>query len=169
MKESIKANRKMQRLLSKEIGADRLDPELLALLQSGFSNRYGCIFYAGFEQSVSSRARRKELWDKTGIECSANHIHLEDYVKLDPLVQFRQAVLFVKQLARLLGRSYPRTSFRVILSVNRDGAIVRFHKVRAGEEWLSDDLEGYKDDALYVLTISPDGKCSHERKRFWKN
>lgn len=105
--------------------------------------------------------------DKTGIECPANHIHLEDYVKLDPLGQFRQAVLFVKQLARLLGEVIPENEFQG--NFERDSAIVGFHKVRAGEEWLSDDLEGYKDDALYVLTISPDGKRLHERKHLWKN
>jgi hypothetical protein len=30
---------------------------------------------------------------------------------------------------------------------------VRFHKVRAGQVWLKDDLESYKEEAILVMDL----------------
>jgi len=39
----------------------------------------------------------------------------------------------------------------VILSYDGESCAVRFHKIRAGERWLMDDLEGYVDEGVLVF------------------
>jgi hypothetical protein len=92
--------------------------------------------------------------DKTGVECFANHVHITDYVKGDSFRQLQQGTVFVRSLAKKkLRQSYPRTSFRLILSHSQDSVSVRCHKLRVGEEWVSNDLEEYKDESIYVLMV----------------
>ena len=145
---------RLLRRVKQEAGwEDSLVLELAELLDRGFVERYGCILYSGHEKSAQLKSTREALVDKTGIECFANHIHIIDHVKADPLGQLQQGMAFVRELTKELRRSYPRTRFRLILSHNKHGVIVRFHKLRVAEEWLSDDLEEYKEDSIYVLTV----------------
>jgi len=116
--------------------------------------KYGCIFHLGFETNARPRNTRKLLADKTGIECFANHIHIDNYVKTHSIGQLEQGILFANKLAQQLRLSYPRTTFRLIVSHNnRDGATIRFHKLRENEEYLASDLERYEDEAICVLTV----------------
>jgi len=49
------------------------------------------------------------------------------------------------ELARLPGR------FNVIVSYDGDCCAVRFHKIRAGQRWLAEDLEEYVDEGVLVF------------------
>lgn len=153
----FEANKRMLRLIrrAEEDGLQRngLDPELATLVDKGFVQRYGCIFLSGFEENARLRDSRKGLVDKTGVECFANHLHVKDYIAASALVQLDQGIMFAQRLAKALRFSFPRTGFRVIVSKNAEGVIVRFHKLRPNEEWLSRDLEGYEHEAVCVMTI----------------
>ena len=47
--------------------------------------------------------------------------------------------------------SWPVGRFNVILSYDGEGCAVRFHKIRAGQRWLAEDLEGYVDEGVLVF------------------
>jgi hypothetical protein len=53
-------------------------------------------------------------------------------------------------LARYPGR------FNVILSYDGESCTVRFHKIRAGQRWLAEDLEGYVDEGVLVFEAGSD-------------
>ena len=45
--------------------------------------------------------------------------------------------------------------FNVIVSYDGDSCAVRFHKIRPGERWLSEDLEAYVDEGVLVVEAGP--------------
>ncbi|WP_431685546.1 hypothetical protein [Hahella sp. NBU794] len=81
--------------------------------------------------------------DKTGFECFVNSFHIDDYVDKD----FLAYSLFV---VSSLKADIERYNLKTIVGIDDDGGTVRFHVDRVGEEWLSDDIEGYSE-ALLVL------------------
>jgi len=94
------------------------------------------------------------LHDSTGFECSANSLHVEDYLEAQPggysLAPI--ALACARRLASHL-RQWVADPCRIIVNVRpADGtSTLRFHKIRAGERWIADDLEGYRDEAVLVL------------------
>ncbi len=170
MSGAFRANSRMLRTLQRleREGSRRngLHPELDALVDNGFVECYGCIFLSGFEKSARPNGTKKSLVDKTGLECFANHLHIKDYVKSDPAEQLRQGMMFAQKLAEALRLSFPRTRFRIIVAQNAQGVIVRFHKLRPNEEWLSSDLEAYKDDSIGIITVSAGVALLTRARRF---
>jgi hypothetical protein len=83
-------------------------------------------------------------------------VHIDDYVDNlethpEPLVTLKQGIIFARRINEKLQESFPEKPFTVIVAYNESGCAVRFHSIRSGEQWLSDDLEGYTKEALLVL------------------
>lgn len=137
-----------------------LNPKLVTLLDSGIKERDGVFLLVALEFSVSTPMSR--FGDRTGYECAVNHVHLEDFLdsanQQDRGTLFRSGVAFAHRLNEKLVSTFPQDHFRIILSCNLDdppGCVVRFHKVRAGENWIQlDDLEGYKSEAIMVIEVA---------------
>ena len=92
------------------------------------------------------------LPDKTGFECFINHIHLpfagtnESLIScLDYAATLQEALMPVTQ----------DRQFRVIVSLSEDdrACSVRFLQIRPGENSMSEDLEGYKSEAILVFDV----------------
>ena len=87
-----------------------------------------------------------------GFEAFINHVHLDDELELpaaDPMVLV-QAGRYATELADRLERAYPGEVFVLIIGLG-DSCTVRFHKLRPGESWIADDLEGYENEAMMVV------------------
>jgi len=112
----------------------------------------GCFLLGAF-------ARRPHLSpadfpDETGLECSANKLRMEAMldarlVSSCPLLLLTAGLLTARALSREL--SHHPARFNVILSYDGDCCAVRFHKIRAGQRWLAEDLEGYVDEGVVVF------------------
>ena len=92
--------------------------------------------------------------DPTSLECSANRMKME--LLLDPrLVESCPLLLLTAGLftARAVAVELAQHGgkFNVIVSYDGESCAVRFHKVRAGERWLAEDLEGYADEGVLVF------------------
>jgi hypothetical protein len=103
--------------------------------------------------------------DETGIECSLSKIHLDDFLPanmelnelartgLDFAFLLRGALLNSRVLGPfriIISAQLPDQSLNVGLNVGTN-CTVRFHRMRLGQEWLKDDLDSYKEEALAVL------------------
>jgi hypothetical protein len=98
------------------------------------------------------------LEDETGTECHWSKFHLEDLMpkEVGSHEMARMAVDYVWLLRASLAAGKISGRFRLIVSIELSGiqphaktiCTVRFHRVRPGQEWLADDLEGYKDEAI---------------------
>lgn len=96
------------------------------------------------------------LPDKTGFECFLNHVHFcftgtrESFVScLGYAAALQEALMPLAQSRR----------FRVIVGISEDdcspsfNCTVRFHQIRPGEVWLSEDLEGYESEAILFFDV----------------
>jgi hypothetical protein len=127
-----------------------LPAKLSDLLSAGFVDKDGCLFFAQFAKRTSG-ADRSDFPDLTGYECFVNHIHIDDYIEdADAQTLAAIGVSFARRLCELL--SARSGDFNVIVGTDELSCSVRFHRIRAGEAWLSDDLESYQDEAIAVLT-----------------
>jgi hypothetical protein len=151
----IRTNQRMLQILyDLHVGkGHHLSPRLKGLLDAGIIEEDGCWFLTKCRSGTKNVI--SEFQDRTGLECFVNKIHIEEK---EPVTLQEQGYIFVDTLRQLLE---PRGVFNIIMGLSYsdfDGkpdiltCNVRFHKVRAGESWLRDDLETYKDDGLLVLT-----------------
>lgn len=137
---------------------------LVIRVSEGFKEVGGCVVPRSFRTTSSwpeTRIRANNIDDETGFECSLSKVHLEDFadagVSLSELARIGCA--YAMYLRKALLDSPISGNFRIIVDAQLpDPEIevgnvcsVRFHKVRPDQTWLADDLESYKQNALWVF------------------
>ena len=98
----------------------------------------------------SCRHVRPEAFpDEVGFECFVNHVHIDDYVQ-ERQIQTARAVAEIVNgkfdEAHIVG-----LTVRHIIARNDTSCTYRFHVVRPGQSWVSQDLEAYASEAVLVL------------------
>lgn len=154
----MKTNPRMEALLT-EIRDDKLDDsralpqKLLALLNEGFVEEEGCVFFSRFRKE--SQVQRLDFPDCTGYECFVNHVHVEDYLEnggLPPLELLGRGIAFAHELADRLRRLHGTKHFRIIVASDGGvGCTVRFHTLRHEEEWVGKSSNGFKEEAIAIM------------------
>jgi len=150
----MKLNRLMQRYLadlrSREVEAALPAPGKGPEVQ--IVEARGCFLLNGFVKKP--HLSPADFRDATGLECSANKLRMEGMfpariVASCPLLLLTAGLLTARTLSAELARHTAR--FNVILSYDGESCAVRFHKIRAGERWLLEDLEEYADEGVLVF------------------
>ena len=124
-----------------------LQPALAGIAEGGFTHVDDCVVFSGQPDN------RSDFPDRTGYECFANHIHVDDLVlECSPETLVEQAIALAEFLNHRLRTVAPNSTFRFIISMHDDGGCtLRFHTVRSGEDWVSDNLEQYTEEAVAVI------------------
>jgi hypothetical protein len=109
-----------------------------------------------------------DCFDRTGFECFINHVHL-------PFSRTRESLMSCLEYAETLEQALmpltPDRRFRVMVALPKDdespesACTVRFHQIRTGENWIADDIEGYKSEAVLVFDVMSSGKPLWRRFR----
>lgn len=131
----------------------QLHPALAAIVEPGFVRVNGTIVLKALTQGAKA-VSLADFPDETGYESFVNHIHIEDYVPHENrsvLLLMANSISLASSLRRLLRQSFPSEEFEIIVSFQENHYTVRFHKKRAGQEWLRDDLDDYQEEALMVV------------------
>lgn len=134
----------------------QLSESLRNLLVSQIVEFEGCFFLEPLLK-LSPNATLLHFPDRTGFECFVNHIHVEDYLDrnggTDPTsnLQLASGIRFARELKEKLDEYRSQGRFRIIVTSDDETCIVRFHKVRENETWLSEDLEQYREEAVCVM------------------
>ena len=146
----------------------QLAPRLQRLADSRLLELDGCyILAAQLSESVDISRASGIYWDRTDLEASVSHVHIEDFVQSDyganPNVVLGQGLLYVHALQH---RLRPAGQFLIILSFEDPGLTddtdyvscsVRFHGIRDDEhDWLGDIIETPLNAILVVDTREPD-------------
>ena len=158
------ANREMKRLLkdiSNNPSVESLKfnfSELYDLFFPEFKKVKDCVIISKksvdelemfFDRSV------KACQDKTGYEAYSSDTRIDCYFedKVSMMAGTQIALIALEVWALRLKQMDPNSKFCLIMYSNEDRVEIRFHKVRDNEiSWLSDNLEGYKGDAVgYVI------------------
>ena len=166
---AARTNRQMLELLGgdpefHEPNAEPVPASLVDGLSEGFKEVDGCVVLRSFQAtSIWSEARPRvnNVDDETGFECGSSKVHLEDFVDASvPLSELaRIGCAYAMYLRRALLGSQVSGDFRIIVDAQKPDAelrvgnacSVRFHKIRPGQTWLADDLESYKENALWIF------------------
>jgi len=136
----MKINQNMREYLSHlQEHESALSPELSSVLAAGFVEKSGCVLLASAE--CGSAVPRDPTEDDTGYECFINHLHVND---------LSEALQFARRLKCALAERFTDV-FVIIVSFDGREATVRFHRLRAGQTWLDENLEGYLDEGIAVL------------------
>jgi hypothetical protein len=149
---TLRMNAAMSSLLT-NMRPDTVPPGFRRLVDEGFGQVAGHVCWRA-RASDRDTVDVTPFHDSTGFECAVNSLHVEDYLEPQPgghaLAPI--AITCARWLASQLRQSVADPC-RIIVNVRpADGtSTLRFHKVRAGESWLADDLEGYLDEAVLVL------------------
>jgi hypothetical protein len=138
-------------------GAVNLSSELLRLIELGFTVKDGAVLLKS-QEKLAMNIRQDSFPDLTGYECFVNHIHIEDYIsdaERGSNALLEQGLAFANKIVDELSLLYHGKPFKVIVATNESGCSVRFHLIRNGENWLSDDLDEYGQEAILVMEIPP--------------
>jgi len=119
-----------------------LSPELSRVLAGGFVEERGCVLLAS-EAHNAAWTRVADTHDETGYECFINHLHIES---------LQEALELARRLIEALAERFTGR-FAVIVSFDGREATVRFHRLRAGQAWLSDNLEEYEEGIAVLDSI----------------
>ncbi|MVF14711.1 hypothetical protein FT643_21465 [Ketobacter sp. MCCC 1A13808] len=129
-----------------ELNGRVLDRELLKIGESGFSEKYGCVFIKACI-NIETNASVDDFPDKTGFECFINSINIDDYVEADYLIQ---GVLLTRKIFSHWNKEKRDQNLLAVLSLDELGLKLKFHLQRTGEQLLSDELNDYEESIMVV-------------------
>lgn len=143
----MKTNHKMDALL-KEHGitwplpgpVSEMDPPKLEFVED-------CLLLAN-EHQRNKHIRTADFSDKTGFECFINHVHLT-------FAGSRQSLLSCLKYAVALeiALKEQQCCCRVIVGISEGDCAVRFHQIRPGEAWVTENLESYEREAIMIFDV----------------
>ena len=150
----IRCNNKFNQLCDLDdilLSKKNIPDSLRDLLTVNVIQRDGCFYY---DFLAPQGPFSKELGDRTGNEAFYNKILIDDYLSeyyeaSDGIVY---GVLYAERLLNKLSLEILDEKFNVIFSNDGMYSSVTFHRIRAGESWLSDDLEKYQLNSLLMLS-----------------
>ncbi len=150
----VDMNNAMKKLYSPDWDLSRvqLPKGLNEMLEGGVVLHDGCyVLKKSFE--ANPHIHLDQFEDRTAYEHFLNHMHIEDNGGICLPVAFA----YLQRVSDVLRREFPNEQFVGIISSTRKGrdCVVGFHARHEGEQgWLSDDLEGYKTEAVCLLEMA---------------
>lgn len=141
----MKMNVPMNALLNEMSIRNPLAPALKIIADGGFLQRDGCAILQSL--MVDTNVTLSTFMDRTGYECFFNSLHIEDYEADQPLVQ---AILFATRVFEVWNAAKTNALLIAVISADEHSVVTKFHTKRLGEQWLSDNMEGYEDPILSV-------------------
>jgi hypothetical protein len=107
----------------------------------------------------------QSLLDRTGYECSKNHLHTRDLLEDDKkgLHHLLAGIIFADNLRYKLKSKFPFSKFKIIVGFSvfplskgdneiKNDCTIRFHSIRDGES-IYDNLENFKTDAVGIIEV----------------
>jgi hypothetical protein len=148
MRLNLRMRRYLDDLRSREVEANAVPqgPEV-QVVEAG-----GLFLLRGFVKKP--HLALADFRDETGLECCANRLRMEAMIaprlaSSAPLLLLTAGLITAGAMAAALSRFEAR--FNVIVSYDGDCCAVRFHKIRDGQRWLMEDLEGYEGEGVLVF------------------
>lgn len=148
-------NKMRDEIIAINLNGRSMPKRLANILSHGFLEEEGCFFLASLKKK-SGNVTLKRCHDHTGYECFVNSIHIDDYVNGDYLVY---AFLFVEKCFNYWNKLGRDEVLNAVISKNRFGSVVKIHLVREGQSWLSNDIEGYREEAILSIHSSEYLRC----------
>ena len=121
-----------------------LPPFVDGLLREGLIQEGSCTVLQGLVSQ--SHSERGKFPDDTGYEAFVNKFRVECSSPKHAAIAGHGSAHHLAHYLRL----HADRACRVILSVDESAAVLRFHVLRDGEQWLAKNLDGYAEPVLVV-------------------
>lgn len=153
----ILINKKMQTLLDKnelDLSAVKADipEEFSKMIEGGLtSSNDTLLLTSSFKMQKDTPIHR--FFDLTEYECFINEINVDGYLVAPSMKELlKVSVACLNEISVLLKNEGRKA--KIICSVSDDEYLtstIRFHSIREGQGWLSDDLDHYEDEGIMVV------------------
>ena len=142
----LRANKNMTRRYASclMITDTALPRHFSSILKSELIKKDDCVFVKSLLAQCDA-VSSNNFPDKTGYECFVNHIHI-DGIELEKALKI--GVAFLNQISIIIRKFGIHGAIRGIVSANDTDVTVSFHLLRPDEAWLSDNIEGYKEECV---------------------
>ena len=143
---------------------EELTGGLTAIAEKGIELRDEVVVWRGGARWASPPPG--DFPDLTGWECFVNSFHLEDEVPVkrrrtadgEPRISREGQVVLLRQglalglaVCQRAAEADLPLAVRCVIATNRTNGTFRFHRIRAGEDWVRTDLNSYDDDDMVVV------------------
>lgn len=112
-----------------------------------------CVLLKNQWEPNKQHVKITDLPDKTGFECFINHVHFPFDGSNKNFISCLEYAMTIQEA--LVPLTIDR-QFRVIVALPEDeddDCTIRFHQIRPDENWITEDLEGYKSEAILVFDV----------------
>lgn len=149
----IRKNKKFSKSYVKLLRKDaHLSKKLESLISGGICARKGCFFLKELFSDHYSNYNIDDFHDETGFEVFVNSVRVEAH---GPFSAVEVGLTLIKRVLEMWRKkSMSKNELVGILNVNEDGAIVKFYTKRAGQSYLSSQLDDYDSAILEVSSSS---------------
>lgn len=146
--------------LEKQIDkVEALPPNISDIIHAGFEKCGDVVFFKKLAAPTIDTIEflLKENIDLTGVECYLNKVHLGDLFNSNNVYNhieiITNGIILAGHAAIAISKLFPGEPFRFILTEDEgeiSSVVLRFHKIRANESWVSTDIESY-NNGVYIL------------------
>lgn len=157
-----------------------LDDQLREMIGHGLIHDDGALVFAVTDHGSARRtsgagaAMARMGWDLTQYECQMTSFHLDDHVPVtltnvdgepwidhdDRVIMLRLGLKLAGELARLVQGLPEPASVRCIVSAGSTNGTFRFHQLRGGRSWLTDNLDDYREEMMITVDVVPAASSS---------
>ncbi|AUG56727.1 hypothetical protein [Acetivibrio saccincola] len=154
----INMNKKMKDILKKNALNMRNDnkiPQFCDYILSKTKIIKNCIIFDEKndleEKNINFEKILKFCGDWTGYEVACNEIRITDYISFKQ-EEFYMVSRILNYLKLGLSKMYCTRKFCIIISIDNNHVVLRFHTYRENEGlWIKEDLEGYENPIIYEV------------------
>ena len=134
-----------------------VDPAAALMIAEGFEWHRGALKLVAWKVAMPDDLASSSFQDLTGYEATANSTHVEA-LGGSPAKGFLTPLLgTLDHLVKELVAAELSSGVRVIGLLNQDSefpsATCRFHRRRADETWLKEDIDSYEDEAVFIFDL----------------
>jgi hypothetical protein len=135
----------MKLVLEETIVRANENKKLRQISGRGFCQKAGCFFLEELYQPHFDQYTVSQFHDETGFEAFVNSVHLRDYCNGEFL---GMGLGFIEQTFQDFEAGVFNRRLKASFSLLNDDAVAKLYVAREGQEYLSDDLEGYDTAVL---------------------
>jgi hypothetical protein len=148
----MRANEPMKRMLQAINGVSVGIPDSLRWVESGIIITAEKCFFVDTHY-MAPHSPRELFHDEAAYECFVNHVHLDDHIE-GSHGQLALALALGRRVKDMWVTSdYRDLPVEFVISLDETSCVFRFHVIRCGQEYLSEELDDYKHDLVLASGV----------------
>jgi len=149
----MRINAAMRDEMSKLLMPNAALPKLSELVSGGFQTKKGCFFLSRKYQPHYDEYEIEDFHDETGFEAFVNSVDFESLQSQD---QLAESLVFCREIMQVFQDIAPKQTLLTLVMKDETNVRVKFYVQRAGQNYLSGEIEDYKEAVMELSGIGLD-------------